>query len=155
MLEAQLYQKSRVKYRHFCLWAPKLEHLKCLVSSQLIGRSFWKSGLGKNREKLPNLRTPSVKKISSLWVILEQLTYPSHPQMLLGGLNDHEYPLRLGSDTKLLPSWHLTYHVPSLVGILALKLRGLCQNCWHNPKLEWCGRQGGVWGGISLNQSFS
>ena len=150
MLEAQLYQKSRVKYRHFCLWAPKLEHLKCLVTSQLLLRSFWKSPLGNTREKLPNLKT-FLSKISSYWVILKQLTYPPHPQMLLGGLNDHEYPLHLGSDTKLLRRWHLTYHVLSLVGILALKLKDLCQKCWCNPKLEWCGHQGGVWGGSSLN----
>lgn len=154
MLEAQLYRKSRVKYKHFCLWAPKMRHLKCLVASQSILRSSQKSALGNTREKLPILRM-LVSKISSYWVILEQLTYFLHSQMLLGGLNDHEYPLHLGSDTKLPPSWHLTCHIPSLVGILASKLKGLCQKCWHNPELEWCGHQGGVWGGRSLNQSFS
>lgn len=67
-------------------------------------QKFLKIRPWKNQRKAPRFKNPSVKKISSYWVILEQLTYPSHPQMLLGGLNDHEYPLRLGSDTKLLPS---------------------------------------------------
>lgn len=49
-------------------------------------------------------------------------------------------PFHLGSDTKLLPSWRLTYRVPSLLGTLPLKLKGLCQKCWHNPELWVSGR---------------
>lgn len=133
MLQAQLYQKSKLKYRYFCPWSPKLRHLKCLFSSQSILRSSGKSALGNTREKLPNLRTFQ-SKIGAYWLILEQLTYPPHLQMLLGGLNDNEYLLHLGSDTKLLPRWHHTYHIPDLVGILALTWKGLCQECWQKPK---------------------
>lgn len=153
MLQAQLYQKFRVKYRHFCLWAPKLRRLKWLVSSKSILRSFWKSALGNTREKITNLRT-FLSKTSSYWVILEQLPHPYY-KMLLGDWNDHENTLHLRSETKLLKNWHLTYHVPSLVGIRHLKLKVLCWKCWHSPKLEWCGCQGGAWGEGSLNQSFS
>lgn len=156
MLEAWWFQKSRVEYRYFCFLVPKQEHLKCLVPNQSILRSFWKPAPRNTRGKLPNLGI-LLSKISSCWVVLEKPHILSPPPNAFWRFVWSWMPFVFGITHKTTPSWHLPYLIPTLVGILALKWKGLCQKCWHNPELEmlmWCWCQEGVWGRSSLNQSF-